>query len=174
MASKLSFNFYQIGLGVVSITCITLLTLSFLAPLTETMMLSVSTSIYSILRSFCHQVPSHCLWYANSNFGVCSHCFGILVGAASASWFFSVVRQPSKYFDQKVSHAVFLFILSLLPLTADILIDRHRHIMNPHFVRIFSGFIAGGSGIFFICVSLFGFGKYLSNNLLKTSKGGIR
>ena len=169
MTSKSYFNFHQIGLGLVTFICIALLTLSFLAPLTETMMLSISTSIYAILRSFCHQVPSHCLWYANSNFGVCSHCFGVLAGVASAAWFFSAVRQPSKYFDLKISHAVCFFIISFLPLTIDVLVDSYRHMMNPHFVRIFAGFIAGVGGIFFICVSLFKFGKSLSSNLLKTS-----
>ena len=126
--------------------------MSFLAPLTETWMLEISTDIYSFLRNICHQMPSRCLWYANSNFGLCSHCFGIFIGFLSVSLL--ILKSPRVLrvqFRTTLGSSFLLFI----PLIADVVIESWRHELSNHACRIFVGFLAGSGCLYFLLVTLF-------------------
>lgn len=145
---------------VTGVTAASLLILSFLAAYTETLMLDISAHIYALLRSFCHQMPSHCLWYANSNYGVCSHCFGILSGVTFMS---AGVLYRNRSFDAKGSVSVVIMILSMLPLAADVWIDVHNRRMNPHPVRLAAGFSAGSGFSYFFYFILFKIKQFIQN-----------
>ncbi|HTL47623.1 MAG TPA: DUF2085 domain-containing protein [Verrucomicrobiae bacterium] len=124
---------------------ISVLALSFFAAYTEAQMLDVSSNIYALLRTFCHQMPSHCLWYHNSNYGVCSHCFGIIGGFAAIS-LWTLLKKDA--FDLKVMVVVPAVFVSFVPLLLDVFVEAVNQEINPHAVRILSGFAAGGGSLY--------------------------
>jgi len=78
-SSKNGIKHWKIFLPVYVILFLILLD-SVLAPFLESKMIPASYYFYSILRNFCHQLPSRCLWIFGSNMGLCSRCFGIYLG----------------------------------------------------------------------------------------------
>ena len=123
-----------------------LIALSILAPAAETMKLETSVHFYSFLRNFCHQMPSRCLWYQNSNYGLCSHCFGLIGGGAVFGFLLGTQVCQNYVLKHSWKKVILIAVLALAPIFADILVELKRGQINNHFVRIISGFLAG-SGI---------------------------
>ncbi|OGX03455.1 MAG: hypothetical protein A3G87_05715 [Omnitrophica bacterium RIFCSPLOWO2_12_FULL_50_11] len=161
-------------LFLIGFICSALLILSLLAPVTETIMLPVSVRIYAFLHSFCHQMPSRSLWYANSNFGVCSHCFGVLAGVGLGACFLAGCRSPSKFLNLCARRVFSISFLLVAPLMLDIFVDYFRGAVNPQGVRVLTGLMAGSGALFFVSASFFKITMWVSRHLLILSEEGLR
>lgn len=146
---------------IISYSCIPILILwlvfivvSILAPFFEShYMLNQSTFCYGLLRRFCAQVPTHCIWIFNSNMGLDCRCFFIYVLLFLTGLFF-VLRKTKKIY-WKCS------IMLIIPVLLDGITQLLQYRNSTNTLRIVTGSLCGiGLGMFiypihFRIVSLF-------------------
>lgn len=120
------------------ITTTTATILSILAPFLEYQRIPFAQSIYRILRSLCHQIPSRCFWIWDSNLGLCSRCFCLFAA-------FSLVLPFLFFFNKKFKKKYILWpsIVLILPILIDGTISTlTRHISN-NITRSITGTLCG-------------------------------
>lgn len=144
---------YSVAGAVLGLCGAVVLLLSFLAPYTETLRLPISENLYAILRTFCHQMPSRCLWYANSNFGLCSHCFGLALGSLCTGIVFALLIPSKRFVGLTIVSAIGIAALSLTPLVLDVAFESLRGTISPHPIRILTGSLASAGMWFFLFVA---------------------
>jgi len=154
----------ELGLGLLkrlswllSVVGSVLLASSISAPIAETMKIEESAHLYSFLRTICHQMPSRCLWYQNSNFGLCSHCFGVCVGMFFFGILFGIRKFQHLISQVSWKKVIFFIVVALAPILLDVWVELERDQMNPHYVRVITGFLAMGAvwlALYFFVFSL--------------------
>jgi uncharacterized membrane protein len=108
---------------------------SILAPFLESRMISESYYFYSILRNFCHQLPSRCLWIFGSNMGLCSRCFGIFLGLFLIGVYYGIKGKIKIYW--KIS------IIFVIPLLIDGITQIIGLRQSNNLLRLATGFLFG-------------------------------
>lgn len=133
-------------------TALSITILSILAPLRQSLYgFPNGESIYHLMTSICHQLPSRSFWILDLPFGLCSRCLLGYTGVAIAALF---INCPSSY----LKRFIIGFVL-LLPGIADGLIQLMTSYESTNLIRSVTGFI-GGIGFFMILASL-GFLKFV-------------
>jgi len=133
-SSKNEIKYWKIFLPVNVILFLILLD-SVLAPFLESKMISESYYFYSILRNFCHQLPSRCLWVFGSNMGLCSRCFGIFLGIFFVGIYSGIKKKIQ--FNWKVS------IVFVIPLLIDGITQAIGLRHSDNLLRFVTGFLFG-------------------------------
>jgi len=120
-----------------------LLLVSLAAPLTEHLRIESSQTLYWITRTFCHQLPTRCIWLFHSNMAVCSHCLGILLGVFTASAL-HLARTGRIFFGLAGTRYLkinFLFCLSVFAFLLEVFLQyQHPSKLHPHVVRVIFAF----------------------------------
>jgi uncharacterized membrane protein len=108
---------------------------SILAPFLESKMLGESYYFYAILRNFCHQLPTRCIWIFGSNMGLCSRCFGIYLGlfliGILLGW-----KGINRFFWRSA-------IILMLPMIIDGITQLKGLRVSNNYIRFVTGFMAG-------------------------------
>ena len=122
---------------------VSVIALSILAPFAEHQRLAWSKDLYQFTRSFCHQMPTRCIWVFHSNMAVCSHCFGLLLGICTAS-FYGWFRHPSALsalLQHKRTRLYRPFVILLAAFLIEVSIQHfHPLQVHPHILRVFTAF----------------------------------
>jgi len=117
----------------------TLLVISILAPYVEHLRWAWSQYLYQITRTFCHQMPTRCIWIFHSNMAVCSHCFGLLlgccVGSAFGLWDGGVYLDCLVHKQRKRFYV--LFVIAAAVFLIEVFIQSlHVFKVHPHALRV--------------------------------------
>lgn len=120
-----------------------LLSISILAPFAEHHRWAWSQYLYQITRTFCHQMPTRCIWIFHSNMAVCSHCFGLLSGVCAGSAYGLWGR--SAYLDFSIrehrTRFYILFAIATAVFLAEVFIQsQHLFKVHPHVLRVVVAF----------------------------------
>ena len=104
-------------------------------------------------RSFsylCHQIPERSFFIAGHPFAVCSRCFGLYAGFATAAVFYPLVKS----LRSSDTPARKWLILAAVPMAIDFSVEFFGVGHNSHFSRFATGAIIGAVAVFYVLPGL--------------------
>jgi uncharacterized membrane protein len=107
-------------------------------------------AIYRTFRFVCHQIPERSFHLAGSKFAVCSRCTGIYGGLAVAALAYPLARSLRQ---TETPNLVWLF-MAAAPLAIDWSLGYFSIWDNNHASRFATGFLLGGTAVFYILPGL--------------------
>jgi len=110
----------------------------------------LSLTIYRAFSYVCHQIPERSFFIAEHPFAVCSRCFGIYAGFATAALIYPFLRSLR---STETPARKWLFVAAT-PLAIDFAIEFFGIGQNSHFSRFSTGALLGAVAVFYIMPGL--------------------
>lgn len=103
--------------------------------------------IYGLFSPLCHQLDDRCFHIDGNKFAVCVRCFGIYSGFFAGTVLYSLIYKGNKFL--KMPRLIY-FVVSLLLLLADVLLEYFSVIPGNFITRSVTGGLAGLISAFYI------------------------
>jgi len=110
----------------------------------------LSLTIYRAFSYICHQIPERSFFIAEHPFAVCSRCFGIYAGFATAAVIYPSLRSLR---STETPARKWLFVAAM-PLAIDFAVEFFGFGHNTHFSRFSTGALLGAVAVFYIMPGL--------------------
>ncbi len=107
-------------------------------------------TVYRAFSYVCHQIPERSFFIAAHPFAVCSRCFGLYAGFATAAVVYPLVRSLR---STETPRRKWLFIAAA-PLAIDFAVEFLGISHNTHFSRFSTGALLGAVAVFYIMPGL--------------------
>jgi uncharacterized membrane protein len=107
-------------------------------------------TVYRAFSYLCHQIPERSFFIAAHPFAVCSRCFGLYAGFATAAVLYPLLRSLRSI---ETPARKWLFVAAA-PLAIDFAIEFFGVGHNTHFSRVATGALLGSVAVFFVLPGL--------------------
>ena len=107
-------------------------------------------TLYRSFSNLCHQIPERSFFIAGHPFAVCSRCFGLYAGFATAVIFYPLVKSLRAI----ETPARKWLIVAAVPMAIDFSIEFLGLGHNTHFSRFSTGALVGAVAVFYIVPGL--------------------
>ena len=107
-------------------------------------------TLYRSFSYLCHQIPDRSFFVAGHPFAVCSRCFGLYAGFATAAVFYPLVRSLR---STEAPPRKWLF-LAAAPMAIDFSVEFFGLAHNTHFSRFSTGALIGAVAVFYVMPGL--------------------
>jgi len=107
-------------------------------------------TVYRAFSYVCHQIPERSFFIAQHPFAVCSRCFGLYAGFATAAVFYPLVRSLKSI---ETPARKWLFVAAA-PMAIDFAVEFFGIGHNTHFSRFSTGALLGSVAVFYVMPGL--------------------
>lgn len=110
----------------------------------------VGLTLYRAFSYLCHQIPERSFFVAEHPFAVCSRCFGLYAGFATAVMLYPLVRSLRSI---EAPERKWLFVAAV-PMVIDFSLEFFGFGHNTHFSRLSTGALIGAVAVFYVMPGL--------------------